>query len=474
MTLKARSLYPVYFCSLMIPIDEAVVLPSLFDYVKSLGGNEASYGYVQAAFYISCFLGIPLVGFLVGRIRYGTVLSILLATGCLASALYTFAPILGGVPIVVLSRAMLGFAASASVAILSYVAEQVPREKQTQAYAINFALEQAGVPIAPALTVVFVHLPTVEATWIELDKYTYAGVTMVILNLALLLNLQLLDEPPLRRRDKGSIPGPKEVCRTLSSTGAYFSYVMSFQNNWNFHTIMWTIPILTSRYYPEVGVVGNSLLLASGGVTAMLVSFFTPQVFRGWSHRWVLLVTQSSTVLVLLPFALVYGCSALPEQTPMWVLVLLHNSYFIPLMSQMPSNNAIYAILVGERGRGIFFSLLEMSKTLARIISGYLIGEAYSNLGACSLWSLCLGIWAVQFVPFLANWRRLDVERQHRHSDQGKEANDEQDTTTTTESEEEGESESDNHEKGVGPTNSESERTTRTPPSETKCFADAV
>mmetsp|Transcript_43361 Transcript_43361/g.92836 ORF Transcript_43361/g.92836 Transcript_43361/m.92836 type:complete len:460 (-) Transcript_43361:213-1592(-) len=413
MTLTARSLYPVYFCSLVVPIDEAVVLPSLFDYIRSLGGDAQSYGNIQVAFYVCRIIAMPVVGLLVGRLRSGLLLTILLTVGTLASLLYTFAPILGGVSMVLISRAMLGLASSASVAILSYVAEQVPREEQTKAYSINFALERAGVPLAPALTVLFVHLPVIETSWITLDKYTYAGVMMFILNLALLLNMQLLIEPPLRRHQSGSTPGPREVCRTLGSTGAYFSYVMSFQNNWNSHTIMWTIPILTSRLYPEIGVVGNSLLFASGGITAIIVGCLTPKVFRGWAHRSVLLVTQGSAVFVLLPFALVYGCHAFPGETPLWVLVLLHNAFFIPHMAQMPSNNAIYAQLVGTRGRGIYFSLLEMSKTLARIIAGYLIGLAYTSLGSCPLWSISLGVWAIQFVPFLANWRRLDVERQH-------------------------------------------------------------
>jgi len=48
-----------------------------------------------------------------------------------------------------------------------------------------------------------------------------------------------------------------------------------------------------------------------------------------------------------------------------------------------------------------------MSKTLARAIAGYMIGASYEALGSCALWSMTLAIWALQFVPFMANWGKL-------------------------------------------------------------------
>ena len=35
------------------------------------------------------------------------------------------------------------------------------------------------------------------------------------------------------------------------------------------------------------------------------------------------------------------------------------------------------------------------------------IGVTYGRLGACALWQMTLGVWALQFVPLAVTWTRL-------------------------------------------------------------------
>ena len=107
-------------------------------------------------------------------------------------------------------------------------------------------------------------------------------------------------------------------------------------------------------------------------------------------------------------FALVLGCNTRSEPK-IWELSSLFCLYYIPFIGQMPANNSMYSKLVGTRHRGLYVSLLETSKTLARAIAGYLIGATYAAVGACVLWGITLGVWVAQMIPFLSNWSKLLV-----------------------------------------------------------------
>ena len=70
----------------------------------------------------------------------------------------------------------------------------------------------------------------------------------------------------------------------------------------------------------------------------------------------------------------------------------------------------MYSKLIGGEHVGLYTSLLEMSKTIARAVAGYMIGAAYGSMGSCALWLLTLAIWVLQFVPFMACWSKLETQ----------------------------------------------------------------
>lgn len=94
---------------------------------------------------------------------------------------------------------------------------------------------------------------------------------------------------------------------------------------------------------------------------------------------------------------------------PLWLLWLIFSLYHVPFISQMPSNNSVYSKLISNAAgpnQGVYQSLLEISKSLARAGAGLTIGVAYSTAGPCVLWAATLGIWAAQFLPLLLVWKR--------------------------------------------------------------------
>eukprot|EP00931_Biecheleriopsis_adriatica_P050499 TRINITY_DN29241_c0_g1_i1.p1 TRINITY_DN29241_c0_g1~~TRINITY_DN29241_c0_g1_i1.p1 ORF type:complete len:349 (+),score=43.03 TRINITY_DN29241_c0_g1_i1:98-1048(+) len=314
----------------------------------------------------------------------------------------------------VISRVILGISSSNGVASITFLAEHVPAEKRNGAMAINFGLQRALVPLAPLMNLLVVRLPSTYLGPFPLTQYTDAGLLVGILNCLILgAFLAIFRELPTVHRETttnsaGSGSVASEVCRTIIQSRAWVSYVLSFQNNWTNQVFLWTLPMITSDLYPDIGIIGNSLILSAGGIAGLIAAFSVPRLFRGVPDRWAILVSQALVGAVLLPYATLFGCSegAVP---PLWLNVFLNCAYNVGFLLQMPANNSIYTKLIGSRNKSIYVAILEVSKGLARMVSGFLVGAAYARLGPCALWGLTIGIWAFQFVPYLMSWKHLDV-----------------------------------------------------------------
>ena len=196
---------------------------------------------------------------------------------------------------------------------------------------------------------------------------------------------------------------------------------------------------MTDQLY-SFGTVQNSLLFAAGGVMGVCTAFSIGYVSLRChiADRAMILSTQCTVGVVLALFVWLFGCRQSNDPVPpVWELWTLYTIYYIPFIGQMPANNSIYSKLVGRRGVGAYQvfcpripsggmhmphrkpltflcvpwqAILEMSKAIARALAGYIIGYAYAGGGPCFLWFLTLGIWMLQFGPFLGNWSRLRVE----------------------------------------------------------------
>eukprot|EP00747_Dinoflagellata_sp_TGD_P202778 gnl/TRDRNA2_/TRDRNA2_76340_c0_seq1.p1 gnl/TRDRNA2_/TRDRNA2_76340_c0~~gnl/TRDRNA2_/TRDRNA2_76340_c0_seq1.p1 ORF type:complete len:335 (-),score=26.54 gnl/TRDRNA2_/TRDRNA2_76340_c0_seq1:118-1008(-) len=273
------------------------------------------------------------------------------------------------------------------------------------------------MPLAPAFIAFVVYLPSLQLGPFLLSVYTYPGLLLAAANATGALVICIAFRAPPREVAEVQdleMPRPREILATVGRTGAYMSYFLSFQNNWNNQVLLWTIPIITAEFYPRIGMLGNSLIFCLGGIVGLATACLVTRVSAYVSDRRMILSTQLSVGIVLALFASLFGCDPTKlggHAPPLWLLVTLAGIYWVPFIGQMPANNAIYSKLVGRRHRGLYNALLEMSKTFARAVSGYLIGATYATAGPCVLWGITGGIWLLQFLPFLANWSRLSTEQ---------------------------------------------------------------
>lgn len=277
----------------------------------------------------------------------------------------------------------------------------------------TFGFQRACVPLAPLANLLLVSLPTWHWGTVVFNQFTLAGVFTALVNALCILTVVFFFKEPQRgpRPAGSSTPRCPDIGRTIWRSGAYVSYFLSFQNNWANQVFLWTLPIITAQRFPSLKVVGNSVLLSVGGTAGLVTAFSVPLLCSQFSDRISILMAQAFQGVVLLFMIVCYGGCTDTESggPPLPVLYVLFCAYNVGFLAQMPANNAIYTKLVGSSNQGIYQALLELSKAVARLISSYAIGEAYETLGSCCLWTLTLSVWALQFVPFLCNWRRMAV-----------------------------------------------------------------
>ena len=430
-----RSLVAVYAIAFVSAMDDAIMLPTLYPFVVELCEKEGcqshfSYGVAQAVFFVSRTIFMFLLGQALDRrvVSFRGAMLGCLGVAAAGGGLYFWAPVLSrlrglGVTAVVVSRSLLGAGSAVSVASFAYIATFVPKENRTGLFATTIGLQRASTPLGPVAILGLTKIPRSWGTHraVPVTESDGAGLVVAAFNVAAIVLILARFVEPQRPSDglgdgaRPRPPSPRHVLAVLRRTGAWASFVFSFQNNWNNQAILWTIPIITSRLFAP-NAVRDALLFASGGtvgaLTAAAISSSSFQNLRV-RDRTMVVASQCGVGVCLLSLVAFFGCPSLlvadDAPRPLWLLWLIFSLYHVPFISQMPSNNSVYSKLISNAAgpnQGVYQSLLEISKSLARAGAGLTIGVAYSTAGPCVLWAATLGIWAAQFLPLLLVWKR--------------------------------------------------------------------
>lgn len=395
----------LYAVQVVSSFDNALVLPSMYLYVQQLSANEheahIAYGVAQFAYFACRVCGQIAMGrWLDGGRSFRWAMAGCLAISVCGSLAYVLA---SGVRTLVLGRCLLGLGSSVTVCSLSFVSTFIPKKNRTALFAKLMGLQRSSTPIAP---LVVLGLAKVRQGPV-IGPLNAPGVAVGAFNIAALGVVCLLFREPSRSR-KVRHRQAVRVVEVLSRTGAWVSYVLSFQNNWNNQVVVWTLPLFTTAHF-GASPARDAWLFASGGFVGLCTAFALSKRRLCSTDRATIVASQIGVGACLACLTSLIGCGALPRSLPL--LWCLFSIYYAPFISQMPSNNAMYSKLVSDykHAIGLFQSVLEVSKSAARALAGLAIGQAYASAGPCALWLSTLAIWAGQFLPLAIVWPKLDA-----------------------------------------------------------------
>lgn len=132
-------------------IEFAVIIPTLYLYIKDLHGNESFYGLSYSAFSVSGIFAGPLFGRITDHVRK-TKLCVMVANMFQIGGNFMY--FVGSSKYMVLGgRLMAGVGMGAAASILAQLAWTSTEKERTAVFSVALALRQVGMMIGPALNV---------------------------------------------------------------------------------------------------------------------------------------------------------------------------------------------------------------------------------------------------------------------------------------------------------------------------------
>lgn len=265
---RPRGLVWILFANIVVAVDYSMIMPTGFEYIYEMGGDELYYGATVAIFPCGRILLLLLVGHLSDR--YGFRLPFLFGT-CLCvigDFVYGTASMFGHIWIAPLGRFIAGCGATQPLS--AWAARSYPPHQRVLIESMQKAASLIGVVIGPALNGLIV---SVDTTWgpFLLNPRTLAGFVPGLLNLILVFGFLFgvdLHPPALPRDSISLISKAGEVtvedptaCQRLTQTGAWLCLLVAFHTNIQMSAIDTIIAPLTSE---NLGwdLFSNSLLFA--------------------------------------------------------------------------------------------------------------------------------------------------------------------------------------------------------------------
>lgn len=182
-------------------IEFAILMPTVWQYVQSVGGSESSLGLVLASFSLTRTISFPLLGWWSDHrpMREPYVFCFLI--GLVGNLCYAVAGGLNSLALMAIGRAIAGLGAACSTLNQTYVARGVPADKRMRFLSLMRGVSILGVTSGPALNLALVRLDDLDLCYGRfcVNSMTAAGYLMAIVNLVLgMVFLAYFTEPPLR------------------------------------------------------------------------------------------------------------------------------------------------------------------------------------------------------------------------------------------------------------------------------------
>ena len=179
----------IAICCLIGDSARGLMMPTLWPFVSSMGGNLIWQGFIVASFSLGRVISSPLFGILADMYGYRWVL-----IGCngiimLGALLYTQSSTLEALFV---SQFVIGIGTGTLGVTRSYVAENSTKQNRTEQMALLTAMQYAGFTVTPLLGSLLAYIGSIydlEIGFIIISEYSIAAYVLAFFALILALSL---------------------------------------------------------------------------------------------------------------------------------------------------------------------------------------------------------------------------------------------------------------------------------------------
>lgn len=192
---RFRSILTVYISSLFMQMEYAILMPTVWSYIQSVGGSKFLLGVAISSFSVARMILFIFIGAWLDKRGFKEPYAFSFTCGIIGSFLYGFAGRANSVWFIVAGRILVGIGAASSTLNESYITTVFSSKERTKQLAIFDGTQVVGMALGPALNVFFTK---VSFSWwiIDFNELTAAGYIMVVLNVLNLLGLFFFIEEP--------------------------------------------------------------------------------------------------------------------------------------------------------------------------------------------------------------------------------------------------------------------------------------
>jgi len=396
-----------------IGVEYSLLMPTVWKYVRSLGGSKTMLGIVLASFSLTRTIMFPVVGHWSDRRPMKEPYITLFVLGSVGMLVYGLAGGFDSLAALIIGRAIAGIGAASTTLNQTYIARGASADQRTKLLSMTRGFAMMGVACGPALNLLLVQLDKIDACVGRfcLDSMTGAGYIMFIVNFVLagLFGLMFQEPAPQLSQTRPSSPvgdysqlpsssinrvsDVKSLSNVLTSqtehenslptsTGClaakmviiqragWFCLLVSFIGGFEITALETALTPITHDQY-RWGAEQNSYLFA--GITGMaLIAVISTIILdkKGVSSRNIIAV---ACVFCCIGMGLAVGSCGGPR-VPLWGLLTFGSFLVFGLVLQSSPAIGVYSTMIGDFDKGIFMGYSQIVMGIARFLGPLLAG----------------------------------------------------------------------------------------------------
>eukprot|EP00298_Acanthocystis_sp_HF-20_P028750 c7578_g1_i1.p1 GENE.c7578_g1_i1~~c7578_g1_i1.p1 ORF type:complete len:477 (+),score=196.71 c7578_g1_i1:1-1431(+) len=403
-----------------IGTEYAILMPTVWQYVKSVGGSQFYLGLVLAAFSVSRTIFFYVFGRWTDKRNMKEPFVCSFIIGFIGNVMYGIAGRFDSKELILGGRIVAGLGAANSTLVQHFIAKNYRSEERTKYLSIFQATAMMSVLAGPAINIALVALDdqNLELDGFVFDSETAAGYLMAFLNLVLFFLYLIFFEDSaedleqkefqIQSSSRPELYGWGESLKiVLIDRAGWFPMLVNFVTAFGITSLETLVTPLTSDQYGW-GTEENSYLfcgLCGVGVLAVISTVILDK--RPWMSLRGIIVISSISTLFAIGVGIVF-CGQ--TKVPLVGLLTFGGFFAYGLVMQASPSLSIYSYLIGEFEKGVFMSYSQTSIGIARI-AGPLIGGTMLDWGSyyyvfsflgfvCALPPLLLPfVWKKMYVP---------------------------------------------------------------------------
>jgi len=403
-----------------------VIMPSVGNYLRSIGGNAEQLGYALSASSFTQLCSLPLFGYWSDRRSMREAITVAMVIGIAGNVLYSLAEYFESPWCIIGGRALTGMYMGVISITNSFVAVVSTPETRTKFMAQINGINAIGMVSGPGFNL-FLNLKTFNIGPLKVDGNTTPGWFIAFLVLCSFISFWIFFKEPIalssRRQEliqsasmnrmAPASPPAITAKQYLSFIGTAFlkpygaCFVICFVQNFDFSVLETVATVLTWQLY-KFDDFHNSLFYSALSVEMVIVIFATAFASRAKvDDRYILLLSQAfvgaGAICMLFYYTKPY--------IPFWMFALFAALYIAGIPSQNISVMSTYSKLLtaefGQAKQGLYTGIIMLFGSAARILGPLWGGTTLNDGKKVLLFGLLVGMWAFDVMFTLSFFKKL-------------------------------------------------------------------